>query len=42
MDNRVPRDQISSDGSNDYLFMFREEIEKEKEKNVPGNSDAFR
>jgi len=29
-DNRVSRQQISSDGSNDYKFMFREEIEKDK------------
>jgi len=41
-DNRVSRQQISSDGSNDYKFMFREEIEKDKNTDETGNSDAFR
>ncbi|MFW5860901.1 MAG: hypothetical protein ACOCWZ_01515 [Spirochaetota bacterium] len=41
-DNRVSRQQISSDGSNDYKFMFREEIEKEQNSNETENADAFR
>ncbi len=41
-DNKVSRQQITSDGSNDYKFMFREEIEKDKKDSETGNPDTFK
>ena len=40
--NRVDIDQIDNDNSNDYKYIFKEEIEKEKRLKRKPNSDEFK
>lgn len=40
--NRVPRQQISPDGSNDYRYMFKEEIKKEEDEQRRVSPDPFK
>lgn len=40
--NRVPRKQISSDGSNDYKYIFKDEIKKEEEEQKRMTPDPFK
>ena len=40
--NRIPRKQLSSDGSHDYKYIFKDEIKKEEEEKKKMNIDPFK
>ena len=40
--NKVPLDQIEADDSNDYRYIFKDEIQKQKDEAIKRKKNEFR